>query len=71
MTNKLILLQDYKERLAHTMDALTTAKQAIDRQMEYIAFEVEKVRNQILDELKHMRAQERFEEQHIALENEE
>lgn len=64
---KLDLLQIQKDKLASAMDALIDAKQGIDKAIGHIGDDIEKVKQDILDELNHARKQDEMNQRHIAL----
>jgi uncharacterized iron-regulated protein len=67
---KLDLLSIHKEKLTAAMDALIDAKQSIDKAIGGLSEDIEKIKQDILDELNNARKLEEMNQRHIALEEE-
>ena len=70
MKTKIDLLQEHRERLAAAMDTLIDSKTAISKSIDELAHSIEKVKEDILDEVNHTRRQYEADQRHMALENE-
>jgi len=70
MKSKLDLLQEHRERLTSSMDTLIDAKLGINKSIDALAESIEKVKEDILDEVNAARKQYEADQKHMALENE-
>lgn len=70
MKTRIEMLQEHKDRLTSAMDTLIDAKFGINKSIDSLAASIEKVKDDILDELNHARRQQEADQKHMALENE-